>query len=68
MNGELLKYIMTIHGETVRDLAGVLNISEHLLCKKIEENGSEFRQWEIAAICRHYNLSEEELVSVFFTK
>ena len=66
MNKELLKSIMVLHGDTNNALAKVLNISEQSLSCKINEKGSEFKQGEIAKIKDHYNLSPDQVESIFF--
>lgn len=66
MNKELLRSVMVLNGETNRDLAEVLGISEQSVSNKINENKSEFKQGEIAIIRQHYNLTEEQVVNIFF--
>ena len=67
MNKALLRSIMVLHGETNKDLAEVLGLTEQSVCAKINENkGSEFKQGEIAKIKEHYNLSAEEVINIFF--
>ena len=66
MNKNLLKSIMSLNGETNRDLADLLGISAQSVSAKMNENGSEFKQGEIAKIRKHYNLTEEQIVNIFF--
>lgn len=66
MNKELLRSIMVLHGDTNRDLAKLLDISEQSVSGKINENGTEFKQGEIAKIKDHYKLSPEQVESIFF--
>lgn len=66
MNKELLRSIMVLHGDTNKDLAEALNISEQSLSGKINEKGTEFKQGEIAKIKDRYNLSPEQVESIFF--
>lgn len=66
MNGALLKSIMVLNGDTVRDLANYLNKSPQSVSDKINERGTEFRQGEIAMIKERYNLSAEQVESIFF--
>lgn len=66
MNKELLRSVMALHGETNRDLANLLDISEQSVSAKINENGTEFKQGEIAAIRQHYNLTAEQVTNIFF--
>jgi DNA-binding XRE family transcriptional regulator len=67
MNKELLRSVMSLHGETNKDLASLLSITEQSVSAKINENGSEFKQGEIAKIIDHYNLSAEQVANIFFT-
>lgn len=66
MNKELLRSVMALHGETNRDLANLLDISEQSVSAKINENGTEFKQGEIATIRHHYNLTAEQVTNIFF--
>jgi predicted transcriptional regulator len=66
MNKELLRSIMVLHGDTNKDLAELLGISEQSVSAKINENGTEFKQSEIAKIVAKYNLSPEQVQSIFF--
>jgi predicted transcriptional regulator len=66
MNKELLRSIMALHGETNKDLADLLGITEQSVSGKINEKGTEFKQGEIAKIKDHYNLSPEQVESIFF--
>lgn len=67
MNKELLRSVMVLHGDTNRSLAAFLGISEQSLSNKINENGTEFRQGEIAQIKARYNLTSEQVDLIFFT-
>lgn len=67
MNKNLLRSIMTLHGETYADLASLLGISETSVVNKMNENGTEFKQGEIAAIQKHYKLTAEQLINIFFS-
>ena len=67
MNRELLRSVMALHGETNKDLANLLSITEQSVSSKINENGSEFKQGEIAKIITHYELSAEQVANIFFT-
>ena len=67
MNKDLLRSVMVLHGDTNRSLAAFLGISEQSLSKKINENGTEFRQGEIARIKERYNLTSEQVDLIFFT-
>ena len=66
MNKAKLRSVMTLHGDTNKDLAEFLNISEQSVSCKINENGTEFKQGEIAKIKDRYNLSPSELEAIFF--
>ena len=66
MKKEQLRSIMVLHGDTNRDLAEYLGISEQSVSNKINENGTEFKQGEIARIKTKYNLSSEQIDTIFF--
>ena len=66
MNKELLRSFMVLNGDTNRDLAEFLDISEQSVSAKINENGTEFKQGEIAAIRRRYNLTADQVTNIFF--
>lgn len=66
MNKALLRSIMTLHGETNKDLAELLLLSEASVSNKINETGTEFKQSEIALIQKHYNLTPEQVNEIFF--
>lgn len=66
MNKELLRSIMVLNGETNKDLAKLLGISEQSVSGKINETNTEFKQGEIAAIRQHYNLTAEQVADIFF--
>lgn len=66
MNKELLRSIMALHGETNKDLAKLLGISEQSVSGKINETNTEFKQGEITKIRQHYNLSAEQVTNIFF--
>lgn len=66
MDKQLLRSIMVRHGETNRDLANILGISEQSVSAKMNENGSEFKQGEISAITAHYKLTPEQVMDIFF--
>ena len=67
MNKGLLRSIMVLNGDTNKDLAEFLNISEQSVSNKINENGTEFRQGEIALIRQRYSLTAEQIESIFFS-
>lgn len=66
MNKELLRSVMVLNGDTNRDLAVFLDISEQSVSNKINENGTEFKQGEIAAIRQRYGLTAEQVTDIFF--
>ena len=66
MNKKLLRSIMALHDDTNKDLAECLEISEQSISAKINENGTEFKQGEIAKIQKRYNLSPEQVINIFF--
>lgn len=66
MNKKLFRSIMVLHGDTNEDLAEYLGISSASVSAKINENGTEFKQGEIARIQRRYKLSAEQLEAIFF--
>lgn len=68
MNKAKLKSIMTLHGDTNKDLAEMLGITEQSFSCKINENGTEFKQGEITKIKDRYNLSPVEVDAIFFGK
>lgn len=66
MNKQLLKAKMAEHGDTQAQLAAAIGISASNLNEKINGKVS-FRQNEIAAIRRRYDLSAQEVDLIFFT-
>lgn len=66
MNKKKLKSVMALHGDTMRDLAKALGKSPQSISDKINERGTEFKQGEIAIIKDRYNLSAEQVESIFF--
>lgn len=66
MNKALLRSVMALHGDTNKDLADYLGISEQSLSKKINENDTEFKQGEIKRIKIRYNLTADQIDLIFF--
>lgn len=66
MNKNELRSIMVLHGDTIRDLAEYLGKTPQSVSDKINERGTEFKQGEIAAIRDRYNLTAEQVESIFF--
>ena len=68
MKKELLRSIMVLHGDTNKDLADYLGITEQSVSNKINENGTEFKQGEIRRIRCRYNLTSEQVDQIFFAE
>lgn len=68
MNKALLRSIMTLYGDTNKDLADYLGISEQSLSNKINENGTEFKQGEMKRIKVRYNLTNDQVDLIFFAE
>ena len=68
MQKELLRSIMVLHGDTNKDLADCLGISEPSVSNKINENGTEFKQGEIRMIRDRYHLTSDQVDRIFFAK
>lgn len=68
MKKELLRSIMVLHGDTNKDLADYLGITEQSVSNKINENGTEFKQSEIRMIRTRYNLTSEQVDLIFFAE
>jgi predicted transcriptional regulator len=66
MNKVLLRSIMALHGDTNRDIAILLDITEASVSAKLNENGTEFKQGEIAKIKDRYKLTPEQVDNIFF--
>lgn len=67
MNKRLLESKMKLFGDTNEALAKALNLSrQSISAKKNGKNGKEFTQGEIKTIKERYNLTPEEVVSIFF--
>ena len=66
MDGALLKYVMSKNGDSLKDLALYLGISETWLSQKINENGAEFKLSEIRKIITRYKLKPDEVIAIFF--
>ena len=67
MNKALLRSIMVLHNDTNQSLADFLGISAKSVNDKINENNTEFKQSEIAAIKERYSLTDEQVCSIFFS-
>ena len=66
MKKELLRSIMVLYGDTNKDLADYLGITEQSVSNKINENGTEFKLGEIRLIKKRYNLTAEQVDQIFF--
>lgn len=66
MNKKLLRSVMALYGDTNATLAKYLGITEPSLSNKINENGTEFKQSEIARIKERYNLDCDMVDRIFF--
>lgn len=66
MNKALFRSFMALNGDTNKSLAKFLGKSEQTVCNKINENGTEFTQGEIAAISKRYNFTAEQIKDIFF--
>lgn len=68
MNDKLLRSEMVLHGDTNAALAEYLGISRQRFSAKLNETGgAEFTQSEIKKIRNRYDLSDVEVVKIFFT-
>lgn len=67
MNKALLRSVMVLHGDTNKSLAEYLGISEKSVNDKINENNTEFKQSEIAAIKKRYSLDDTQTNQIFFS-
>lgn len=68
MNKRELMAAMARHGDTGGALAEYLGMARSTFSQKLNENGTEFTQGEIFAIKSRYNLSPEEIDTIFFAE
>ena len=72
MNKALLKSIMTLHGDTVIDMAQFLCLTPQSVYYKMNETKmasgkkAEFGQGEIKRIKERYNLTPDQVELIFF--
>ena len=66
MDKKLFRSLMLLHGDTNATLAGFLGITKQSVSNKINENGTEFKQGEIAKIKAKYNLDSDMVDRIFF--
>lgn len=67
MNPKLFRSFMVLNNDTNGKLAEFLDISKTSISNKINEKGTEFKQGEIAMIKTRWNLSAEQVESIFFS-
>lgn len=67
MNKALFRSVMVLHDDTDQSLADYLGISRKSVNDKINENKTEFKQSEIAAIKKRYSLTDEQVSNIFFS-
>jgi hypothetical protein len=68
VNEKLLRSVMVLHGDTNATLAEFLGITVQSVSNKINENGTEFKQGEIAKIKARYNLDSDMVDRIFFAE
>jgi len=66
MNSNKLKAVLKENGDRQADLAAYLHMELSTLNQKINGNGTDFRQTEMLAIKRKYNLSADDMDAIFF--
>lgn len=66
MNKALMRSVMVMYGDTNASLGEFLGISEQSVSNKINENGTEFKQGEIAKIKVRYSLDSDMVDRIFF--
>jgi hypothetical protein len=67
MDAMKLRGYMSINGDTVEDLAKVLDLHKVTLYAKINGNKQEFTQGEIKKIAERYSLKPEQVIEIFFS-
>ena len=65
MNTNLLKSIMVLNGDNIKTLASKLEMSRQTLSLKID-GINDFKLSEVKKICKMYELTEKEMLQVFF--
>lgn len=65
MNTQALKAAMALHGDTLADLSRTIGTTPGTASLKCTGK-SEFTQNEIQAIVKRYNLTDEQVVNIFF--
>ena len=66
MNTTELKKAMLDHGDSSKALADYLGMAESTFSTKLHERGAAFRKGEIQKIVDRYNLSAEQVMTIFF--
>ena len=67
MNKNKLKAKMVEHGDTSEILAEVLGIHRSCLSAKMNNyRGAEFNQTEIKVMAKRYEMTDAELIEIFF--
>ncbi len=67
MNKNKLKAKMVEHGDTSEILAEVLGIHRSCLSAKMNNyRGAEFNQTEIKAMAKRYEMTDAEVIEIFF--
>lgn len=65
MNKNVFRSVMIYHGDTQKDVADALSITEQTVGDKI--NGlSDFKQSEIITLIERWNLTPEQVNEIFF--
>lgn len=67
MNTVELKKVMLENGDKNRTLAEALNMDQSTFSSKLHENGAAFRKSEMQKIIERYNLSAEQIKTIFFS-
>ena len=67
LNKNKLEAVMKEHGDNGGDLSAYLGIARGTFSAKLnEKNGAEFTQSEISLIKQRYNLTAENIDTIFF--
>jgi len=66
MNKNLLLSKIKVTGDNQNDLALVIGLSAQRLSAKINDNDAKFTQSEIQSIKNHYQLTNDEVIEIFF--
>lgn len=68
MNSTELRVEMLRHDDTGEELAKALKITRQTLSRKLNSDGADFTQGEIATIQRRYQLSGDRIAEIFFAE